>query len=53
MKLLNNIRTRMAQRAAYHRTRREIANLPHDLAIEDLGLYPGDAARIAARAVYG
>lgn len=53
MTLINTLRTRLAKRAAYRRTRYELANLPADLAIEDLGIYPGDAHKIATRAVYG
>ncbi len=53
MTLLKTLRDRLAKRAAYHRTRNEIANLPIERAIEDLGFYPGDADRIAARAIYG
>lgn len=41
------------KRALYNRTRRELASLPLDMAIEDLGIYPGDAAKIASKAVYG
>lgn len=53
MTLINTLRSALAKRAAYNRTRREIANLPLELAVEDLGIYPGDADRIASRAVYG
>ena len=53
MTLINTLRKTVAQRAAYARTRRELAALPADLAIEDLGIYPGDARDIASRAVYG
>lgn len=38
--------------ARYRQTRDEIANLPLDVAL-DLGIYPGDAERIAREAVYG
>lgn len=38
--------------ARYRKTRNEIANLPLDVAL-DLGIYPGDAPRIARSAVYG
>jgi hypothetical protein len=38
--------------ARYRKTRDEIANLPLDVAL-DLDIYPGDADRIARRAVYG
>jgi uncharacterized protein YjiS (DUF1127 family) len=36
----------------YRQTRDEIANMPLDVAL-DLGIYPGDAERIAREAVYG
>lgn len=38
--------------ARYRQTRDEIANLPLDVAL-DIGIYPGDAERIAREAVYG
>lgn len=50
--MLNTFRTAIQKRAAYNRTRREIANLPLDMAL-DLDIYPGDAAKIARKAVYG
>lgn len=53
MTLINDLRDRLAKRAAYNRTRFEIANLPRDIAIEDLGIVPSEAHKIAARAVYG
>ena len=53
MSMIQTIRTAAAKRRAYNRTRRELAALPRDLAIEDLGFYPGDADAIAAQAVYG
>ncbi|MDA7424472.1 hypothetical protein [Thalassococcus lentus] len=40
------------KRAKYRRTVQEIKALPLDVAL-DLDIYPGDAERIAARAVYG
>lgn len=49
---LTALRTRLAQHRAYLRTRRELASLPLDVAL-DLDIYPGDAARIARNAVYG
>ena len=52
MTMMNTLRDRLAKRAAYNRTRRAIAKLPSHLAIEDLGLYPGDAREIAHAAVY-
>ena len=53
MAFISNLRTRVQKYAAYERTKRELRNLPVDYAIEDLGLYPGDAKAIAAKAVYG
>ena len=53
MTFISALRDVVAKRAAYARTRREIANLPIEFAIEDLGIYPGDADKIAMRAVYG
>jgi len=38
--------------AMYRTTRDEIANMPLDVAL-DLGIYRGDAERIAREAVYG
>ena len=53
MSMFTTLRTTLAKRAAYQRTRREIANLPAEFAIEDLGLNPSDANAIASKAVYG
>lgn len=39
------------KRAAYVRTRDEIARMPLDVAL-DLDIYPADADRIAHKAVY-
>jgi len=52
MTMFSALRTRLQKRAAYNRTRHAIARLPVDLALEDLGIYPGDADKIAAKAVY-
>ncbi|MEO8241046.1 MAG: hypothetical protein ABI832_01980 [bacterium] len=41
-----------AKRAQYRRTRDEIAALPRSVALE-LGIFPEDAARIAAQHVWG
>jgi uncharacterized protein YjiS (DUF1127 family) len=46
------LKTAAGNYARYRQTRDEIANLPLDVAL-DLGLYPGDADRIARDAVYG
>ncbi|WP_292021129.1 hypothetical protein [Maritimibacter sp. UBA3975] len=53
MTAYTKMKTALAKRAHYNRTRRAIAALPTDLAIEDLGLNPYDAKTIARRAVYG
>jgi len=53
MTLRTTLRDRLAKRAAYNRTRHEIANLPVELAVVDLGIFPDDADKIATRAVYG
>ena len=46
------LRTSARTYGAYLRTKREIANLPLDVAL-DLDIYPADARRIAHDAVYG
>lgn len=51
-KFFAQVRVEAAKRALYRRTRDEIANLSAREAI-DLGIYPGDAARLAHQAVYG
>ncbi|MGR3363721.1 MAG: hypothetical protein ACU0CY_06010 [Maritimibacter harenae] len=53
MAAYTKLRTALAKRAQYTRTRRALAALPPELAIEDLGLNPYDAKTIARRAVYG
>lgn len=52
MSVFAALRTAVARRAAYRRTMRAIESMPLDVAL-DLGIYREDAARIAARAVYG
>ncbi|WP_166126729.1 hypothetical protein [Maritimibacter fusiformis] len=47
------LRRTLEKRAEYLRVKREIEALPVELAVEDLGIYPGDADKIARRAVYG
>lgn len=42
----------LKKRATYHRTVRELRSLPLDTAL-DLDIFPGDAEKIARRAVYG
>ncbi len=50
--LLTHIQDRLRKRAAYERTRRELANMPLEVAI-DLDIYKPDADKIAADVVYG
>lgn len=50
--ILNTIQTRLRQRAAYLRTKYELESMPLEVAI-DLDIYRPDAAKIAAKAVYG
>jgi uncharacterized protein YjiS (DUF1127 family) len=52
MTLIDQIRETARKRAAYKRTVAELTAMPRDVAL-DLGLYPGDAEKIAHRAVYG
>lgn len=52
MNLLAAYRTYATQHALYRQTRDEIARLSNAEAI-DLGIYPGDADRIARQAVWG
>ncbi len=42
----------LKKRRAYNRTLNELRRLPLDVAL-DLDIYPGDAEKIARRAVYG
>jgi hypothetical protein len=53
MTLMTNLQNCIAKRIAYVRTHNEIANLPTELAVNDLGIFPRDASKIAARVVYG
>lgn len=50
--VIDMLKTAAANYARYRQTRDEIANLPLDVAL-DLGIYPGDAEKIAREAVYG
>jgi uncharacterized protein YjiS (DUF1127 family) len=50
--LFATLRANAAKRAAYRRTRDEIAALPRSVAL-DLGFYPEDAPEIARKAVWG
>lgn len=42
----------LKKRRAYKRTIQELRRLPLDVAL-DLDIYPGDAEKLARRAVYG
>ena len=53
MTAYTTLRDAIVKRALYNRTKREIAALPVELAIEDMGLNPFDAKEIAHTAVYG
>ena len=50
--LFSTFTTRIAKRAQYHQTVRELRAMPLDVAL-DLDIYRGDAEHIAAQAVYG
>ncbi|WP_292288121.1 hypothetical protein [Marivita sp.] len=50
--LMSSVRDRLRKRVAYHRTIREIRDMPLDVAL-DLDIYRGDAEKIAQRAIYG
>ncbi len=50
--MIETLKEAARKRAAYVRTRDEIARMPLDVAL-DLDIYPGDADRIARQAVYG
>jgi len=52
MTLFSFVRAAVQKRAAYVRTRNELASLPVDVAL-DLDIYPGDADKIARKAIYG
>ncbi|MCX7890684.1 MAG: hypothetical protein N2422_13320 [Rhodobacteraceae bacterium] len=49
---LDTLALRLKRRASYRRTVAAIRSMPLDVAL-DLDIYPGDAERIARRAVYG
>ncbi|PRX38282.1 protein of unknown function [Meinhardsimonia xiamenensis] len=48
----DQLRERARKRALYRRTVREIRSMPDSVA-RDLGIYRGEAERIAREAVYG
>lgn len=47
-----NFLEELKKRRAYNRTVRELREMPLDTAL-DLDIFPGDAEKIARRAVYG
>ncbi|QXT41067.1 hypothetical protein [Gymnodinialimonas ceratoperidinii] len=51
--LFKDLRNAARKRAAYNRTVAEISALPVEFAVEDLGMHPEDAHKIALRSVYG
>ena len=50
--LIENLKTALQKHALYVQTRDEIAHMPLDIAL-DLGIFRGDANRIAYNSVYG
>lgn len=52
MSLITSLRDAIQKRAAYRRTVHELRGIPAGL-VEDTGIYPGDAKRLARLAVYG
>jgi len=52
MIVLSSLVTKFQKRAAYRRTYRALQSMPLDVAL-DLGMYREDAAKTAAKSVYG
>lgn len=52
MSVLKLVSSSVQKRVAYLRTKAELEAMPLDVAL-DLDIYRGDAAKIAAKAVYG
>ena len=50
--IIDRVAFRLKKRADYRRTVAALRSMPVDVAL-DLDIFPGDAERIAARAVYG
>lgn len=50
--VIEKLMTAARNQARYRRTRDEIARMPIEMGW-DLGIYPGDADKIARQAVYG
>lgn len=53
MTLLSHLRNALALRRAYRRTVWELRGVAAGPLAEDVGVYPGDAKRLAREAVYG
>ena len=52
MTVLNTVRTAVQKRVAYGRLKYELESMPLETAI-DLGMFREDAAKIAAKSIYG
>lgn len=52
MTVLTTVRTALRKRAAYAQLKHELANMPRETAI-DLGMFREDAAKTAAKVIYG
>lgn len=52
MTVLNIVRTAVRKRVAYSRLKYELASMPLETAI-DLGMFREDAAKTAAKSIYG
>jgi len=52
MTVISNVRTAISKRVAYSRLKHELATMPLETAI-DLGMFREDAAKVAAKAIYG
>jgi len=52
MSIYNTVASALQKRKLYNQTRYEILSMPQNVAI-DLGIFREDAAKIAAKAVYG
>ena len=52
MTVLNTVRTAIEKRVAYNRLKYELSSMPVETAI-DLGMFREDAAKVAAKAIYG
>lgn len=52
MTVLSTVRTAIQKRVAYSHLKHELRNMPLETAI-DLGMFREDAAKIAAKVIYG